>query len=129
MQIIKTDNFREYNNDINNLHVKDAVKVTSSSNESFWVEIKKIRRKKIIGKVCNMLLNHELFNLNDLITFEIKHIKEHKLEANRFPDINDPEMQILKNKILMFMETYGRTPTLMEIEEHMIVEYRPIENL
>ena len=53
---VYTDNFKIYNLQNVNIKLNDAVKVTSSKNESFWVEVQIINENEIIGKVLNKLV-------------------------------------------------------------------------
>ena len=68
-----------------NIKRMDAVKVTSVPQiESFWVEINSVDGDMITGSVQNNLTRPHSYELNDIISFDKKNVKEHKEEAERF---------------------------------------------
>lgn len=94
-------NFKAYNiyTNINDIHINDAVKITSNPQfESFWVEIKSINKRTnlIRGTVQNILQRPHNYNHEDLIEFKLKNIKMHKLEKDRFALNNLTQDEIMR---------------------------------
>ncbi len=120
-----TDSWKEYNNEINGLEINDAVKITSSNWESFWVEVSVIENNgKIIGKIINDLIRQHEYKVFDYIEFEFKHIKQVNKAINRTMP-NEEQMSYFKDKIREFKQRNGRNPTLEEFSRYVNINIIP----
>ncbi len=120
-----TDSWKEYNNEISGLGINDAVKITSSNWESFWVEVSVIENNgKIIGKIINDLIRQHEYKVFDYIEFEFKHIKQVNKAINRSMP-NEEQMSYFKDKIREFKQRNGRNPTLEEFSRYVNINIIP----
>lgn len=114
---VYTDNFKIYNLQNVDIKLNDAVKVTSSKNESFWVEVQIINDNEIIGKVLNKLVLNSNYSLDDIIKFNKNNIKIINKSENR---LRVPPN--LKNEIIRFIAVFNavhnRNPTEYEFEKY-----------
>lgn len=111
-----TDNFKIYNLNFD-IKINDAAKVTSSKNESFWVEIYSINGDEIIGKVMNDLVWTDAYSLHDMIQFNMNNIKTVNKCENRFVVTKEMEDQI-KRFFVVFKLINNREPTFSECERY-----------
>lgn len=113
--------FREYNthNEVN-IKVNDAVKITSTPQmESFWIQVELVNGDTISGSVQNHLVREHAFNVNDIISFDKKNIKEHKLEKDRF-NLSGVDPDYMKRVLLaaalnMSIEEFDRTLNIKQV--------------
>jgi hypothetical protein len=103
--------FFEYNDsNIMSKDIKrgDAVKITSQpQTESFWVEINSVDGDTITGSVQNHLIRPHEYNVNDIISFDKKNVREHKPETERFNLTNLSREDIIR---LILGANSGMTP-------------------
>lgn len=116
MVMIYTDDFKIYNLNYD-IKINDAAKVTSSNNESFWVEIHSINNDEIIGKVLNILVRSNTYSCDDIIRFNKNNIKIVNKSENRFIIPRNYEIDMIRF-ISVFRSVHHRNPTEYEIEKY-----------
>lgn len=118
-----TDDWKIYNSNIINLKVNDAVKLTSSNDETFWVEIYEINdNNNIIGIIVNSLIKEHEYKIYDKLSFNINNIKELKKQENRFI-VTEEDYKYFCDFIKEFKHHFNRMPTNAEVDEIANVRY------
>ena len=80
---INANNNIPTNKELDKLDIGYSVKI-SNGKERFWVEIKKIDKHFLLGKIDNKLLSYNEYNYNDLVLFEKINIYDiHDLEFKK----------------------------------------------